>query len=102
LDGYKTDMEENSWIAQKMEFDLQGHHDGQCGLSLSGDHLDLVGSDAARERLKPSRSASLPSSPAMKKVAGPGTWTTPTSVLVDGFASPAVVIDRSQIVFVLN
>jgi hypothetical protein len=55
---------------------------------LSGDHLDLAGSDAAGERLNASRFASLPSSPAMKKMAGPGTWTTPTSVLVDGFASP--------------
>jgi hypothetical protein len=81
-------MEENPWIAQKMEVDLQGQHDGQGGLPLSGDHLDLAGSDAAGEWLKPSGSASLPRSPALKKVAGPGTWTTPTSVLVDGFATP--------------
>jgi hypothetical protein len=88
LDGYKTGLEESSWIAQKMEVDLQGQHDDQGGLSLSGDHLDLASSDAAGERLNASRFASLPSSPAMKKMAGPGTWTTPTSVLVDGFASP--------------
>jgi hypothetical protein len=71
-----------------MEVNLQEQHDDQGGLSLSGDHLDLAGSDAAGERLKPSRFTSLPSSPALKKVAGPSTWTTPTSVLVDGFASP--------------
>jgi hypothetical protein len=60
----KKGVEENSWIAQKMEVDLQGQHDGQCELSLSGDHLDLAGSDAAGKRLKASRSTSLPSSPA--------------------------------------
>jgi hypothetical protein len=88
LDGYKAGLEESAWISQKMEVDLQGQHDGQGGVSLSEDHLDLASSDATGERLIDPRVASLPNSPAMKKMAGPGTWTTPTSVLVDGFASP--------------
>jgi hypothetical protein len=76
-------------IIQEMETDIQGQHHGWSGQSLSKDHADLVGSDADRERLRAARSTSLPpSSPALKKVAGPGTWTTPTSVLVEGFTSP--------------
>jgi hypothetical protein len=76
-------------IIQEMETDIQGQLDGWSRQSLSEDHADRPGSDADRERLRAAISTSLPpSSPALKKVAGPGTWTTLTSVLVEGFTSP--------------
>jgi hypothetical protein len=75
-------------IIQEMETDIQGQDDGWSRQSLSENHADLAGSYAVRERLRAARSTSLPpSSRALEKVAGPGTWTTPTSILVEGFTS---------------
>jgi hypothetical protein len=76
-----------------METGLQGGKLGDCKLLLSANRLDTEDPSAAYLgawlKTQDDPDAQAPDSLLQKKIAGLGTWVTPTSVLSETFSSPS-------------